>query len=210
MTQARKKKGGAAYHHGNLKRELLDGALAIIRKQGRQGLTLRAVANAAQVSRTAPYRHFKNKEAILAAVAEEGFEELACELSAIAQREEEPLERIILQGSAYVALARENPERFEVMFGFKLESYFLYPSLLEKGMAAASCLFESVRQCQEAGIVKEGDPLEIGFGAWTLIHGLSTLLINGLVPFDIEGEGALEALVRSYSMSFLQGMGKNG
>ncbi len=198
----------AGYHHGNLKKALIDGASTIIGRDGRQGLTMRAVAAAASVSHTAPYRHFKNKEAILAAVAEEGFGVLARDLGAIAEKNDDFLERIICQGHAYAVFARENPAHFEVMFGFNLQEFFIYPSLLETASSAAMHLLESVEKCQKAGILQSGNPMEIAFGAWMLIHGLATLLINGLVPFDTTGEDALKNLVRQYALGYLEGMRK--
>ncbi len=205
MTKV-KTSGKKRYHHGNLKKALTDAAVDIIKQYGKNGLTLRAVAQAAQVSRTAPYRHFKNKEAILAAVAEEGFRELAIRLDSIAAEETDVLERIFRQAHAYVSYARDNPARFAVMFGFNLQSYLLYPSLQRTATAAVMCLFQSVEACQEAGIVKTGDQIEIAFGAWMPIHGFAVLLINGLVPFTIDSEEDLARLVRDYSLSYLEGM----
>ncbi len=202
MTKGKK----TGYHHGNLKKALTSAAMDIINREGKSGLTLRAVAKAANVSRTAPYRHFKNKDAMLAAVAGEGFKELTVLLQTIAAREKDSLERIFRQAHAYVGFARDNSARFEVMFGFNLQSYLLYPSLREAATAATICLFESIEACQKAGIVKKGNQIEIAFGAWIPIHGFAVLLINGLVPFTIEDEAALARIVRDYSWSYLEGM----
>jgi len=204
----RSPKNEAGYHHGNLRRALIDGAVAIVNKHGHHALTLRAVAAAANVSRAAPYRHFKNKEALLAAVAEDGFDALNRRLRTVAAEVEDPLERIIRQAIEYVRLARSRPAHFQVMFGFTLQSFFRYASLLETATLAAMCLLESVQKCQTAGVVREGDLVRISFGAWISIHGLATLAVRGLVPFDIEGDQALERFVREVAMSQLEGIRK--
>jgi len=198
----------AAYHHGNLRRALIDAAVGIVNENGHHALTLRGVAAAANVSRTAPYRHFENKEALMAAVAEEGFVTLNRRLRAVASRVEDPLERIVRQAFEYVRFARGHPAHFEVMFRFNLKSFFRYPSLLEAAAPAGMCLLESVQKCQSAGVVREGDLVRISFGAWISMHGLATLAVGGLVPFDMEGDEALERIVREVAMSHLEGVRK--
>jgi len=208
--QKKQSKTEAGYHHVHLKKKLISKAVDIISSQGRRGLTLRAVGQAANVSRSAPYRHFKNKEALLAAVAGQGFEELTRRLLAVSAREKDPLERLILQGQTYVSFAKENPAYFEVMYGFNLASYFLYPDLLDSAVSAAAYLFESIEACQEANILIKTDVIEMSFGAWMHMHGLAVLLINGLAPFDIQTEDDLGEIVRRYAMTYFEGTRQRG
>src|SRR6267143_2730049 len=91
------------YHHGDLPRALLDAALRIVETQGTEALTLRAAARSAGVSQAAPYRHFTNKEAILAAVAEEGFRSLMTAIAHAAVLADSPLQRLRAVGLAYVS-----------------------------------------------------------------------------------------------------------
>jgi len=195
-----------SYHHGDLKRALIDAAIHIINRHGRRALTLRAVAAAAGVSKNAPYRHFTNKEALLAAVAEEGFRELTRRMEETARRTDDPLERIIQESHVYVSFALGNPAQFDVMFGFDLMSFAQHPTLLQTASVSAQHLLDLVRQCQEAGIVRQGDVVRLAFGAWTLIHGFATLAVNGLVPFPIGKEHELQEILREYAMSYLEGM----
>ena len=200
------KKRKAGYHHGDLKNTLIDAAIDIIHKDGRRALTLRGVAAAAGVSRNAPYRHYKNKEALLAAVAESGFREFTLLMDNNIREETDPLEKIIKQACAYVEFARSHPAQFEVMFRFNLMSFFGYPDLLDAASGAASRLLSSIQACQEAGIVRQGDSIKLGFGAWSMIHGLATLIVGGMFPLDIKEDVKLESIVREYAMSYLDGV----
>ncbi len=200
------KDGRADYHHGNLREALVASAVKIIAEESLAALTLRKVAAAAQVSRTAPYRHFENKEALLAAVAEEGFRTLARRMADVAVGASDSLEKIIRQGVEYVLFARRRPAHFQVMFGFSPESLFTHSSLAEVASGAFMVLLDSMSDCQEAGIVRKGNTGEIAFGAWTLAHGLATLMISGLVPFDTDNDEALEKLVRENALRYLEGV----
>jgi AcrR family transcriptional regulator len=102
------------YHHGNLKQELLNTALTLISESGPQGFTLREVARRAGVSHNAPYRHFRDKDDLLAAVAAEGFARLTSAMKRSAARGKTPLERLRLCGRGYIQFAL--PQHFLVMF----------------------------------------------------------------------------------------------
>jgi AcrR family transcriptional regulator len=108
----------SSYHHGDLRRALLDTALRLIAEEGSSSFTLREVARRAGVSHAAPYRHFANKTALLAAVAEEGFRTLRTRLLEAGTRlPAEPLARLQTLGVEYVRFAVEHPSHFRVMFG---------------------------------------------------------------------------------------------
>src|SRR6266852_2916030 len=117
QRRARRSRRPNRYHHGDLPRALLDAALHIVETQGTQALTLRAAARLAGVSQTAPYRHFANKEAILAAVAEEGFRSLMAAMAHAAVLADSPLQRLRAVGLAYVTFATHHSSHFRVMFG---------------------------------------------------------------------------------------------
>ncbi|MBW2257316.1 MAG: TetR/AcrR family transcriptional regulator, partial [Deltaproteobacteria bacterium] len=112
----RKRRG--SYHHGDLRRALVDAALLLIERSGASGVTLRGAARLAGVSQTAPYRHFSDKRALLAAVAEQGFQSLSTQLrEASASHEGDPMGRLRALGVAYVHFAQAQPSHFRVMFG---------------------------------------------------------------------------------------------
>ena len=106
------------YHHGNLRLALLNASVDIIRAQGIAGLSLRKLADLVGVSRTAPYHHFKDKDALLAAVAGQGFEELSGLLSQAVNDDDAPLNTKLEQAvMGYLDFATQHPTQYELMFG---------------------------------------------------------------------------------------------
>jgi AcrR family transcriptional regulator len=170
----RKAKG--AYHHGDLERALLEAALRTIREDGVQGLTLRGVAARLGVSRTALYRHFEDKTALLAAVAAAGFRLLHDALTrAIAKAAAEGTDTLQEMARAYVHFALSNQSHYQTMFGGFLTDWSRYPDLIEHGEAAFNVLVETIRDEQRRGRIVAGDPLELAEITWSLSHGIATL-----------------------------------
>src|SRR5205809_439421 len=107
----------ASYHHGDLRRTLIDASLALVEEEGIGALSLREVARKAGVTHNAPYHHFPDRGALLAAIAEEGFGRLAQETAAArAAVPDDPLARLTACGQAYVRFAIASPAHFRVMF----------------------------------------------------------------------------------------------
>src|SRR4051794_22103421 len=119
------------YHHGDLRRTLLDAALGIVEKAGPGALSLRELARRAGVSHAAPYRHFPSREALLGALAVEGFRGLGAEMQACAGDERDPLPRFRALGLAYVRYAVAHPGHFKVMFSSDLHDAGETPELEE-------------------------------------------------------------------------------
>jgi len=196
-----------AYHHGNLKAALLDGALALIASRGPEGLTLREVAQRAGVSHAAPYRHFKDKTALLAAVAEEGFGEMCREMAAAATAAgANPLDRFKAIGVAYVRFAVGHPAHFRIMFGPEIPDRSAFPSLATAAWAAFQMLGDAVSDCQRAGAVRAGDPLEVALPAWAIVHGLSALVIDGQAPAAGCDARSVESLAQEITTAIYQGL----
>src|ERR1700722_10555526 len=105
-----------SYHHGNLREALLQGAIRVIAEVGPAAFTLREVARRAGVSHNAPYRHFRDKDALLSTVAAQGFRELTAGMIQAGARRGSALERLKESGLAYVTFAIRKPEHFTVMF----------------------------------------------------------------------------------------------
>jgi AcrR family transcriptional regulator len=162
------------YHHGNLRSALLEASLVLIRKEGLHGFTLREVARRAGVSHTAPYRHFRNKDDLLAAIAEDGFKRLTAKILEAADKGDGPLERLQRGGVAYVQFGLDRPEEFQVMFSVALDAA-LHPS----AKAAAEAAFEGLRtrivECQRAGLLTRYEPLTAARIAWAHVHGITEL-----------------------------------
>jgi AcrR family transcriptional regulator len=166
------------YHHGNLRETLIESALGLIAELGPAGFTLREVARRAGVSHNAPYRHFTDKQELLAELAAQGFDRLTESMQAAIQPGSPPLEKLLACGRGYVGFALHWPEHFAVMFDTPLP-HEKYPELAASGERAFNVLLGLVRQCQAAGVVQKGDPQQLAMLAWSLVHGVAKLAVGG-------------------------------
>jgi AcrR family transcriptional regulator len=179
-----KKKAGTpsrkrGYHHGDLRNALIDAALAEISSNGAHSLSLREVARRAGVSHAASYRHFRSKEDLLAAIAEQGFMMLSQALqSALDQHPEDAVAALNASGVAYVEFGVGHPEHLQVMFGGIFGGFDQWPSLQKAAQHAYELLRGSVRKTLESGTL-HGDEETIAVAAWSLVHGLTQLIAGG-------------------------------
>ncbi len=167
-----------------LRARLIDAATTLLDEQGEAGVTLRALAKATGVSAMAPYRHFADKAALLGAVAEAGFAELAAVL-AEADRAEPAKAALVAQGIAYFRFAQAHPAMFRLMFGGN-PGCAVEPKQYGEAFAILSRRVASL-----AG----GDPGPATLAAWGVVHGLSTLALDGKVPAEDDVVRAAVALV---------------
>jgi len=204
------KKG--SYHHGNLRRALLDSALAMVEKEGPRGVSLRAVARMAGVSPAAPYRHFAGKEGLLAAVAEEGFRALEVKMQAASQETRGlDLAEFRSIGLAYVRFAASNPSHFRVMFGPEVSDKSIHLSLKEAADRASQIIADAIANCQRPGL--EGgdtDPKRLFISAWSTFHGLATLIADGQLKSSVGSDAELEALGNSVADVIYRGLSFSG
>ncbi len=166
------------YHHGDLRSALLEHAVRILRTEGLEALTLRAVARAAGVSQTAPYRHFADRRALMAAIAADGFRELNRAMGeAMAQGGgRQGFKGIAI---AYVRFARANPALYRVMFGPEVANTGDLPDLASAGRSALGFVQAGLEQLQKAGLVKAGDAAIMAVTLWAALHGLVSLILDG-------------------------------
>lgn len=195
------------YHHGNLRRALLDAAIHLIRKDGADALTLRGAARAAGVSQAAPYRHFADKDELLAAVAEEGFRLMAAGMRAAAEHPNDAIRRFRACGLAYIAFARAHPEHFRVMFGPYVANRAKYPDLKDAASESFGLLEARIADAQKAGFIVDGDVRSLAIATWSTTHGFASLLVNG--QLDERGGGADPAdLASRVTAALFLGIGK--
>ena len=165
-----------AYHHGDLERAMVETAVRTIQDQGVQALTLRGVGSRLGVSRTALYRHFDHKEALLARVASEGFKRFHEALSAsVARASEQHADPMPAMAAAYIHFARSNPSHYQTMFGGVLTDWRGYPDLMLHAEAAFNVLLDAIRSEQQQGRIGPGNPVELAEITWALSHGIATL-----------------------------------
>jgi AcrR family transcriptional regulator len=177
-TRPRKKRPGT-YHHGDLRRALIDQALRTIDKLGVEGLTLRGVGEALGVSRTALYRHFSDKQALVAAVAREGFRTLRLALGEAWERNGRGQSGFEAMGEAYLQFAVGHPAHYRVMFGRFVESGARDPALVDEARAAFQALVDALVELQRNGSARADDPLMLALFVWSVTHGIAMLVIDG-------------------------------
>lgn len=174
------KKESLSYHHGNLRRALIDAALEIIGEHGVKALSIREVAKKAGVSHAAPYRHFRDKEDLLSAVAIEGFDMVIKDtLERFERFRDNPLERFRQSGLAYIDFAAAHPSHYRVMFSSSEQN--VTAEVDKHSREAFMILYTSIAECQEKKLVRAQDTFELAMAAWSLVHGYAMLVIDGFI-----------------------------
>jgi AcrR family transcriptional regulator len=204
-TTAQSKPG---YHHGDLRRALIEASLALIAEEGFSALTLREVARRAGVTHAAPYRHFPDKEALLAAVAEEGFRAMTTLMRERMDKESGPVERLSACGVAYVLFAVQHPAHFRVMFGPHFTKPADHAELAKEGSNAFGLLVQNIVQCQQAGVMLEGEPMPLAVMAWSQVHGLASLLVDQQLQEACKQGATPEQLAQFQTRLLIEGMGR--
>lgn len=167
----------SSYHHGDLRRALIEATLELVAESGPKGFTLAEAARRAGVSTAAPYRHFASKDELLAAVATQGFEGLHAELVA-ADDPAATATRLPLLGGAYLRWAVAHPAHYQVMFGTGVKRPE-HTSWIASGERAFAVLTSAISDGQAAGLVPGDDPLPVAGPVWGLLHGLALLELGG-------------------------------
>ncbi|MCC5886536.1 MAG: TetR/AcrR family transcriptional regulator [Gammaproteobacteria bacterium] len=166
---------GRSYHHGDLRKTLLETCCAHIASQGTEGLSLRALAREAGVSPTAPYRHFDSRHALLAALATEGFEELAASMRAVAL--DDPVQAFFDCALSYIRYAAGNPVKYHLMFGEVIGDFSGHEELT----AAAGDCYARLEQVLQVGLdsgdLRPDNLEELCGTVWALVHGLAGLTL---------------------------------
>jgi AcrR family transcriptional regulator len=180
MSFGHSKRARDSYHHGNLREAMVQAALQLIRENGPAGFSFAEVARLVGVSGAAPYRHFRDRNALVAEIALQGFNRFAAELRAAWEAGgPAPVRALEYVGRAYLSFARREPASYAAMFepGFPLEEN---PELL----AASDRAFAVLRQAAEAVIntipgTKRPPALMVALHLWSLSHGIASLFIGG-------------------------------
>jgi len=188
------------YHHGNLRETLLKAALGLISEVGPTAFTLREVARRAGVSHNAPYRHFRDREELMAAVSTEGYGELTRTMQQAVEHESKSLARLKKAGLAYVKFALRRPEHFTVMFDAVApdpsqrlcfnpsKMQIQYPEAAEAAEESFRTLMTLVEACRREGLLRAGDAKELALLVWSMVHGIAKLAITGRLPFSSQKE----------------------
>lgn len=160
---------------------MLAEAVKTIQKRGVDALTLRSVGENLGVSRTALYRHFANKEALLGAVAHEGFRKLRKELFDAWDQGGRGRAGFEAMGSAYVGFAVRHPSHYRVMFGGVLRSGDAALPPGDRTVDAFGVLVGALIELQSEGLVREDPPEQLALFVWSVVHGVAMLALDGVL-----------------------------
>lgn len=168
------------YHHGELRQALIEAAVKIIATGGMESLSLRTLARATGVTQAAPYSHFRDKDDLLAAVAETGFQRLALQMAEEATGQNGVQARIEKLMGAYIRFAVANKSLFQLMFSRELSTMKDYPTLAMTAGKSYSLI--------SAALSKRAAPSEdtrfLTVTIWSLCHGLTTLIVDDRIKLD--------------------------
>jgi len=186
----------STYHHGNLREVLISSALDILKEGTLQDLSLRALARKAGVSQTAPYRHFEDKEALIVVLIQEGSNILQEKMKAACEQSSEPVERLINMGMAYYDFADAHPAHFRLMFGGNLERKEKHITLVEIEQKGYAIVEFVVGECMKLPNAPQKPAELVRLTCWSLVHGLSNLLLNDVSNDDIPADANKRTLAR--------------
>lgn len=197
------KKAEDSYHHGNLRQSLITITMEQAEAKGISELSLRTIAKQAGVSAPALYRHFEDKEALLAAVAEQGFIELHDWLAFAAPAEIPVMQRLERFFAAYLEFMNSYPVYFQLMFGPELQERQRYPGLLSAHESSMSLLINLILVGREEGLFSTALSAEAQvITCWSALHGFAGLYITGMLGTDQNLlDNLLEGLLKGLAIS---------
>jgi AcrR family transcriptional regulator len=184
------------YHHGDLRAALLAATGDLLVENGVEGFSLREVSRRAGVSHAAAYNHFRDKAALVRAYVAAAFAAFARDLRNARDAASDPLDSLIEIGVAYVLFAYRHPAEFRVMFRPELVGPSTDDPDEEAVAGSYAVLVESIARACAAGAI-EGDPDALVLAAWSTVHGLSALIVDGPDPNFARDERVVERLARS-------------
>jgi AcrR family transcriptional regulator len=185
------------YHHGNLRSALLERASRTVDERGAQALSLRELAREVGVSHAAPRRHFHDRQALLDALAEDGFERLGDELRAAVERAGTAFDRRLhALAGAYITFATRHAALLELMFAGKQRADA--DGVRETADRAFAVPIAAIAEAQAAGELAPGDPGRVAIAAFATLQGLATMANGGMLegaPADAVVPDAIDQLL---------------
>jgi len=180
------------YHHGDLRRAVLETAMGMLHEDKGWQFTLREVARRAGVSHAAPYKHFPDKAALLAEMALIGFDGLREALVAKPRRPKSLRDEFFAMGRAYVRFGTSNPALYRLMFSGEAGKA-ADVHLSERALAAFGVVIELLERGQAEGVLRERDVRGQAAACWAQMHGITMLTLDGLLLPEKVGPNALDA-----------------
>ena len=198
-NKSSKSSAAKSYHHGDLRESLLSAAADLINESGVDAVSMRKLADRVGVSRTALYHHFEGKQALLCALAEDGFVRQGQLLHSVMQNSSELAPREMLKRyiGAYIDFAVNNPASYGLMFGSEIwKSAGANDELTDVGRRAFKQYLSAIDNWQQQGIISSrSDALSFAQVSWATLHGLSRLLIDGIYIDQLPQGSTIDTVV---------------
>jgi AcrR family transcriptional regulator len=184
------------YHHGDLKNALITAGIDILAEDGESGLSLRKVASRAGVSHSAPYAHFADKQALIAAISTEGYRRLYEKLIGVRNTYAgDPLRQLVETAWVYTRFAMDDTAHFKITFSGILEKEKDYPEFVEMSKRSFSVVEEIVRTCQETGVLEAGPTDAVAVSVWSMVHGFVSLLLENQISHTVTDRMTIRGLL---------------
>jgi AcrR family transcriptional regulator len=184
------------YHHGDLKNALIYAGVEILAKEGVHGLSLRKVARKAGVSHAAPYAHFSDKQALIAAISTEGYKQLYDLLFSTVQQYPGDAHRQLIEVAwTYVKFAMQQTETFKIMFSGYLEQEKDYPEFVAISQKTFQMLVKIISDCQKSGILREAPSELMAVMIWGQVHGVVSLTLVGQISHTLLDQYDVRAMI---------------
>lgn len=201
MTEPQSKK---KFHHGGLKTALIDATIEMIRDRRVEDVSVADAARAAQVSSGAPYRHFKDRDELLANVAAEGFRRLSkAKITAFGKHPKHSIESLIAGGCAYAEFGSDNPELFHLMWAAARNQDTTDVARVASN-ATYNTFIEELTGIMKAQGLGHLDPHEFGTPLWAMVHGFASLLIGKPAILDSSRQ-ALRSRIADATWAYVRG-----
>ncbi len=195
------------YHHGDLRNALVAAAVELVEGSSPEELTLREVSRRVGVNHRAAYRHFEDKTSLLAAVAEDGYRALlaAMEKALLSAPKSDAAERLMALAVAYVSFAIDQPARYRIMFGRRLNEDGRFNALEDLVAHAYSLLAGELRAGQVSRQFADTPVRELVFGVWSLTHGFASLAIVRRLKVK---RGLVDSWARQVFAPYIRGLAR--
>jgi len=170
------------YHHGDLKNALIQAGIEVLSQDGISALSLRKVARVAGVSHAAPYAHFADKQALIAAISTAGYTRLYEKLAEVVEKfEGDPVQQLIEAAWTYTEFAITETDHFKIITSGVVAKEQDYPDLVAITHQSFELIVQIVNNCQKTGVLRDGPSEMMAISVWSAIHGLVTLVLEGQV-----------------------------
>lgn len=191
------------YHHGDLKNALIQAGIEILSKEGVEALSLRSVAKRVGVSHSAPYAHFADKQALIAAIAAQGYRKLYARLVEVHYRPDDPLHRLEETAFAYLQFALDEPDYFKVTFAGAVEAEKNYPEYVEQSQRCYGLVVELVKDCHAQGLFASENIQLLAVSIWSCLHGFVQLLLSNQFPSVLTSQYPIREIFRFHLQQIL-------